>query len=106
MGGSGITMSLIPTLPSSVGSSRVACGKVHTSSMALRKRSSPSNPPPSTVIRGWLAPAVPRVLPAGGSSHSSEPLLLFLSHPSGKWAESDNHLQQLFYHPVQRCVYT
>src|SRR2546430_1775540 len=47
-----------------------------------------------------------RVLPAGGSSHSSEPLILFLTHRSEKWAESDNHLQQLFYHPVQRCVYT
>src|SRR2546427_11453633 len=57
------------------------------------------------VPRGWLAPAVPRVLQACGSSHSSEPLLLFLYRSSGRFAESDNHFRQSFYHPVLQGVY-
>jgi quercetin dioxygenase-like cupin family protein len=32
-------------------------------------------------------------------------LYVFLHRPSGRCAESDNHLRRLFYHFVQRCVY-
>src|SRR5207249_9655437 len=47
------------------------------------------------VPRGWLAVAPPRVLTAFGRSHPEPPLLLSSHHPSGNFAESDNHSPQL-----------